>query len=66
LGDQLPGVFELGAKAMGMTLQEFNKFVASVQLMSDEFLPHFAAELKKYSSPIWRRPLKRRAPNYNG
>lgn len=47
LGDSLPGAFELGAKAMGMTLQEFNKFVASGQLMTDEFLPKFARTLKE-------------------
>lgn len=47
LGDSLPGAFELGAKAMGMTLQEFNKFVASGKLMTDEFLPKFARTLKE-------------------
>lgn len=47
LGDSLPGAFELGAKAMGMTLQEFNKLVASGKLMTDEFLPKFARTLKE-------------------
>lgn len=46
LGDQLPGAFELGAKAMKMGLAEFNKFVASGQLMTEDFLPRFARTLK--------------------
>lgn len=46
LGDQLPGAFELGAKAMNMGLAEFNKFVASGQLMTEDFLPRFARTLK--------------------
>lgn len=47
LGDQLPGAFELGAKAMNMGLAEFNKFVASGQLMTEDFLPRFARTLKE-------------------
>lgn len=46
LGDQLPGAFELGAKAMNMGLAEFNKFVASGKLMTEDFLPRFARTLK--------------------
>ena len=47
LGDSLPGAFELGAKAMNMGLAEFNKFVASGKLMSEEFLPKFTKTLRE-------------------
>lgn len=47
LGDSLPGAFELGARAMGMGLAEFNKFVASGKLMSEEFLPKFTKTLRE-------------------
>lgn len=47
LGDQLPGAFELGAKAMNMGLAEFNKFVSTGQLMTEDFLPRFARTLKE-------------------
>lgn len=47
LGDRIPGAFQLAAKGMNMTEAELMKLVASGQLMSEEFLPKFAAELDK-------------------
>ena len=41
LGNALPGAFEIGAKAMNMTTQEFNKFVKTGKLASKEFVPKF-------------------------
>ena len=58
LGDSLPGAFELGAKAMEMELQAFNKFVAGGNLMSDEFLPKFAKVLKETFGPGLAEALK--------
>lgn len=46
LGDQLPGAFQIGAKAMNMTTQEFAKLVETGKLASAEFLPKFARGLK--------------------
>lgn len=47
LGNALPGAFEIGAKAMNMTTQEFNEFVKKGQLASNVFIPRFIAQLKK-------------------
>lgn len=47
LGDQLPGAFQLGAKAMGVTTQEFAKLVETGKVASSEFLPKFATELRR-------------------
>jgi lambda family phage tail tape measure protein len=58
LGDSLPGAFELGAKAMGMTLQEFNKFVATGKLMTLDFLPKFSATIKETFGPGLVEALK--------
>ena len=51
LGDSLPGAFELGAKAMNMGLAEFNKFVASGKLMSEEFIPKLPRRCVKHMPP---------------
>ena len=47
LGERLPGAFQLAANAMGMSTQELDKFVSSGNLTAAEFLPKFAAEIKK-------------------
>lgn len=47
LGDRLPGAFQIAARAAGVTTAEFDKMMADGKVMSDEFLPKFAAELRK-------------------
>ncbi len=47
LGDALPGAFQIGARAMGLTTREFGKLVESGDLLSSEFLPKFAKQLGK-------------------
>ena len=47
LGNALPGAFEIGAKAMNMTTKEFNAFVKTGKLASNEFVPRFIAQLKQ-------------------
>ena len=47
LGNAIPGAFEIGAKAMNMTTQEFNQFVKTGQLASNIFVPKFIGQLKK-------------------
>lgn len=44
LGNALPGAFEIGAKAMGVTTQKFNEMVKD-GLASAEFVPKFTKEL---------------------
>lgn len=47
LGNALPGAFEIGAKAMNMTIAEFNEFVKSGKLASNVFVPRFIKQLKE-------------------
>lgn len=47
LGDRLPGAFNIMARAMGVSTAELDKMLKSGQVMSDEVLPKFAAELRR-------------------
>ncbi|MDL2315657.1 tape measure protein [Desulfovibrio sp. OttesenSCG-928-A18] len=58
LGDQLPGAFQLGAKAMDLTTQEFSKLVETGRLASADFLPRFAEELRKAYGPGLAEAMK--------
>lgn len=46
MGDNLPGAFQIGAKAMGMTVEAFDKAVSAGKVYSDVFLPRFARALE--------------------
>jgi tape measure domain-containing protein len=47
LGERLPGAFQIAARAMGVSTSELGKMLEQGQVISDEFLPKFAAELQK-------------------
>lgn len=47
LGDAIPGAASIGARAMGMPIEQFNKLVESGKLLSEDFLPAFAEEMKR-------------------
>lgn len=47
LGERLPGAFAIAARAMGVTTAQLSKMLEQGQVFSDEFLPKFAAQLKK-------------------
>jgi tape measure domain-containing protein len=48
LGDAgLKGAFKIAADAMQMTTKDLNKFVSDGKLMAEDFIPKFAAQLKK-------------------
>jgi len=47
LAESLPGAYQIAARSMGMTTQAFGKLVDSGKLLSEEFLPKFAAQLQK-------------------
>lgn len=47
LGERLPGAFSLAAQAMGVTEAELNKMLETGQVMAQDFLPKFAAQLDK-------------------
>lgn len=47
LGEHLPGAFSIAARAMGVTEAELNKLLETGQVLSEDFLPKFAAQLRK-------------------
>lgn len=47
LGDRLPGAMQIAARSMGMTVAELVKLVSEGKIASEDFLPKFAAELRK-------------------
>ena len=51
LAESLPGAYQVAARAMGKTTQEFGKLVDSGKLLSEDFLPKFAAQLSKEFGP---------------
>lgn len=47
LGDQIPGAFQIAARAMGLGEREFNKLVESGQLFTSEFMPAFIKAMRE-------------------
>lgn len=47
LGERLPGAFQIAARSMGVTTAELGKMLEMGQVISDDFLPKFAAELDR-------------------
>jgi|GEM_PF-1892764 len=47
LGERLPGAFQIAARAMGTTTQGLGHMLEQGAVVSDVFLPKFAAELRK-------------------
>lgn len=47
LGERLPGAFQIAARAVGVSTTELGKMLQAGTLVSDEFLPKFAAELRR-------------------
>jgi tape measure domain-containing protein len=47
LGERLPGALGIAARAMNMTQADLMKLMQSGQLMSEDFLPKFGAQLRK-------------------
>jgi tape measure domain-containing protein len=45
LGESLPGALNIAARSMGVTTSEFNKMLEQGQVLSEDFLPKFAAQL---------------------
>jgi tape measure domain-containing protein len=47
IGERVPGAFSLAARAMGVTTAQLDKLMKDGKLMSEDFLPKFAAEMEK-------------------
>lgn len=46
LGDRIPGIMPVAAKAMGVTVAELMKMLEQGQVLADDFLPKLAAQLR--------------------
>lgn len=47
LGERLYGAFQLAARGMGITTAELDKMLEQGQVIADDFLPKFAAEIRR-------------------
>lgn len=47
LGERLPGAFQIAARAMGVTTSALDKMLSQGQLLSEDFLPKFAEEIRR-------------------
>jgi tape measure domain-containing protein len=47
LGERLYGAFQLAARGMGITTAQLDKMLEQGQVVADDFLPKFAAEIRK-------------------
>lgn len=47
LGDRFPGAFKIAAAAMGVTTKKLGEMLKAGKLLSDDFLPKFAAQVVK-------------------
>lgn len=47
IGERIPGAFAIAARAIGVTQAELNKMLKDGEVISQDFLPKFAAELEK-------------------
>ena len=46
LGERIPGAFQIAARAMGVTTMELDKMMESGELLSEDFIPKFSAQLR--------------------
>jgi tape measure domain-containing protein len=47
LGERLPGAFQVAARALGVTTSELGNMLQAGEVVADDFLPRFAAELRR-------------------
>lgn len=47
LGERIPGAFQIAARAMGVSTAKLDDMMKKGELVSSEFLPRFAAEMKR-------------------
>jgi tape measure domain-containing protein len=45
LGERIPGAFQIAARSIGVTTQELSKMLEQGEVLSEDFIPKFAAQL---------------------
>lgn len=51
LGERLPGAFQMAARAMGVTTAKLGEMMKQGEVVAEDFLPKFAAELNRTFNP---------------
>lgn len=64
LGDRLPGAFQIASRALGVTTVKLNEMLKKGQVISEDFLPKFTAELIK-TFHIGTDPIDNYTASYN-
>lgn len=65
LGERLPGAFQIAARAMGVTTMKLGEMMKAGEVVSEDFLPKFAAELKRTFGPGVLRAQDQFQANWN-
>ncbi len=65
LGDSLPGALEIGARAMKMNTAEFMNMVKKGEVLSKDFLPKFAEQVKKEYGGSFEEATKMAQASFN-
>lgn len=65
LGERLPGAIQIASRAMGVTTEELSKMLEQGKIVASEFLPKFAAEMKRTFGPAAREGAKSFTANIN-
>lgn len=65
IGERIPGAFEIAARAMGVTTAKLDDMMSKGEIASKDFLPKFAAEMKKTFGDAAQRNVNSSAANFN-
>lgn len=65
LGERIPGAFLIAARAMGVSTQQLDKMLELGQVTAEDFLPKFAAELRKTYGEALPSATRRASSEWN-
>ncbi|AUG53941.1 tape measure protein [Thalassospira marina] len=65
LGERIPGAFQIAARAMNVSTQELGKMLELGQVTAEDFLPKFAAELRKTYGEALPSATRRASSEWN-
>ncbi|OSQ45538.1 tape measure protein [Thalassospira sp. MCCC 1A01428] len=65
LGERIPGAFQIASRAMGVSTQQLSKMLELGQVTAEDFLPKFAAELRKTYGEALPSATRRASSEWN-
>jgi tape measure domain-containing protein len=65
LGDRLPGAFNIMARALGVSTAQLDKMLQNGQIMAEDALPKFAAELRRTFGTDANTQIETTTANFN-